>query len=132
MRSRLARTLHQLAQPATVSCRSRLSGRCPGHASYGESSVYEAHDAYRLEEVTQDMLDLVGHLGADKALWIGHDWGSPVVWSMASQYPEACVGVVSLCVPLRDTRTRSANHHRSCECEVFISAVNIPPASGNT
>jgi pimeloyl-ACP methyl ester carboxylesterase len=71
----------------------------PDMRGYGESSVYEAHDAYRLEEVTQDMLDLVGHLGADKALWIGHDWGSPVVWSMASQYPEACVGVVSLCVP---------------------------------
>ena len=38
-------------------------------------------------------------LGRDKAVWIGHDWGSPVVWNMASHHPEKVVGVASLCVP---------------------------------
>ena len=30
---------------------------------------------------------------------MGHDWGSPVVWSMASHHPERCHGVANLCVP---------------------------------
>ena len=32
-------------------------------------------------------------------MWIGHDWGSPVVWNMAAHHPDKTVGVASLCVP---------------------------------
>ena len=32
-------------------------------------------------------------------MWIGHDWGGPVVWNMASHHPERTAGVASLCVP---------------------------------
>jgi pimeloyl-ACP methyl ester carboxylesterase len=45
------------------------------------------------------MLELIDSLEKDKAIWVGHDWGSPVAWSMASHHPERCFGVVSLCVP---------------------------------
>ena len=33
------------------------------------------------------------------AILVGHDWGSPVVWSIAQHYPQRCHGVVNLCVP---------------------------------
>ncbi|NDG42015.1 MAG: alpha/beta hydrolase, partial [Betaproteobacteria bacterium] len=42
---------------------------------------------------------LLASLGRDKAVWIGHDWGSPVVWNIASHHPDKTVGVASLCVP---------------------------------
>src|SRR5262249_42250804 len=45
------------------------------------------------------MLELLGALGRETAIWVGHDWGSPVVWSLASHHPERCLGVASLCVP---------------------------------
>ena len=45
------------------------------------------------------MLALLQSLGRDKALWVGHDWGSPVVWSLAGHHPERCVGIANLCVP---------------------------------
>jgi len=32
-------------------------------------------------------------------VWVGHDWGSPVVWNLASHHPERCVAVANLCVP---------------------------------
>ena len=32
-------------------------------------------------------------------MWVGHDWGSPVVWNLASHHPERCVAVANLCVP---------------------------------
>jgi len=71
----------------------------PDMRGYGGSSIYKNHEDYRLEMVIQDMLELIDHLGAEKALWVGHDWGSPVVWCMASHHAERCHGVASLCVP---------------------------------
>jgi pimeloyl-ACP methyl ester carboxylesterase len=71
----------------------------PDMRGYGRSSVYDTHDAYRLEETVADMRELLAALGRDKAVWVGHDWGSPVVWSLASHHPELVAGVASLCVP---------------------------------
>jgi pimeloyl-ACP methyl ester carboxylesterase len=45
------------------------------------------------------MLALLQSLGRDKALWVGHDWGSPVAWSLASHRPERCLGIANLCIP---------------------------------
>src|SRR5215211_4697018 len=52
-----------------------------------------------VQHVVSDMLALLQSLGRDKAIWVGHDWGSPVVWSLASHHPERCLGVANLCVP---------------------------------
>ena len=30
-------------------------------------------------EIVKDMIDLHAHLGGGEAIWVGHDWGSPVV-----------------------------------------------------
>jgi pimeloyl-ACP methyl ester carboxylesterase len=45
------------------------------------------------------MTDLLDTLGCEKAVWVGHDWGSPVVWSLASHHPDRCHGIANLCVP---------------------------------
>src|SRR5207249_3305660 len=71
----------------------------PDMRGYGRSSVYSRHEDYALEHVVGDMLHLLQALGADKAIWVGHDWGSPVVWSMASHHADKCHGVANLCVP---------------------------------
>jgi pimeloyl-ACP methyl ester carboxylesterase len=66
---------------------------------YGRSTVYTRHEDYAAQHAVSDMLALLQWLGRDKALWVGHDWGSPVVWSLASHHPERCVGIANLCVP---------------------------------
>ena len=71
----------------------------PDMRGYGRSSVYRRHEDYAIEHVVDDMLELLHALGRDKAVWVGHDWGSPVVWSLASHHPDKCLGVASLCVP---------------------------------
>jgi pimeloyl-ACP methyl ester carboxylesterase len=71
----------------------------PDMRGYGRSSVYSRHEDYALEHSVADMLELLDGLGRDRAVWVGHDWGSPVVWSMASHHPERCFGVANLCVP---------------------------------
>ncbi len=78
-----------------------LGFRCvaPDMRGYGSSSVYPEHADYALELSVRDMVELLDSLGAEKAIWVGHDWGSPVVWDIASHHPERCHGVANLCVP---------------------------------
>jgi pimeloyl-ACP methyl ester carboxylesterase len=71
----------------------------PDMRGYGRSSVYGRHEDYQLRETTRDMIELLDRLGRDKAVFVGHDWGSPVVWSLATHHPDRCHGVVNLCVP---------------------------------
>jgi pimeloyl-ACP methyl ester carboxylesterase len=78
-----------------------LGFRCvaPDMRGYGQSSTYTRHEDFAQAEIVQDMVELLASLGRDKAVWIGHDWGSPVVWNMAAHHPDKVVGVASLCVP---------------------------------
>jgi len=71
----------------------------PDMRGYGRSSVYPRHEDYALEHIVKDMIELLDGLGREKAVWVGHDWGSPVVWSLASHHPDRCFGVANLCVP---------------------------------
>jgi len=71
----------------------------PDMRGYGNSSVYANHSDYCQQEVVTDMLELLESLKAQKAIWVGHDWGAPVAWNMASHHPEKCIGVANLCVP---------------------------------
>jgi pimeloyl-ACP methyl ester carboxylesterase len=71
----------------------------PDMRGYGRSGVYARHEDYALEHSVRDMLELLDALGREKAIWVGHDWGSPVVWDIASHHPDRCHGVANLCVP---------------------------------
>jgi pimeloyl-ACP methyl ester carboxylesterase len=78
-----------------------LGFRCvaPDMRGYGRSSTYARHADFAQEEIVQDMLELLSALGRDRAVWIGHDWGSPVVWNLAAHHADRVAGVASLCVP---------------------------------
>ena len=71
----------------------------PDMRGYGRSGTYTRHEDYALEHSVHDMLELIDALGRDRAIWVGHDWGSPAVWSLASHHPDRCHGVANLCVP---------------------------------
>jgi pimeloyl-ACP methyl ester carboxylesterase len=71
----------------------------PDMRGYGRSGVYPRHEDYAQAEIVADMIELLDHLGAEKAVWVGHDWGAPVVWGIAQHHPDRCHAVASLCVP---------------------------------
>jgi pimeloyl-ACP methyl ester carboxylesterase len=66
---------------------------------YGRSRVYSRHEDYAQEHIVRDILELLQSLGREKAVWVGHDWGSPVAWNLASHHPEHTEAVANLCVP---------------------------------
>ncbi len=71
----------------------------PDMRGYGRSSVPPRREDYALEPIVGDMIELLDSIGAQKAIWVGHDWGAPAVWSIAQHHPERCHGVANLCVP---------------------------------
>jgi len=73
----------------------------PDMRGYGRSATYDTSDAFAQHHIVADMVELLDHLGRDQAVWVGHDWGSPVVWNLASHHPERCAAVANLCVPYR-------------------------------
>ncbi len=86
---------HQLPALAALGFRAVA----PDMRGYGRSSVYNRNEAYAQEHIVRDMIELIDSIGRDKAVWVGHDWGSPVVWNIASHHPERCHAVANLCVP---------------------------------
>ena len=75
--------------------------RCvaPDMRGYGGSSVPTRASDYAVREIVADMTELHDALGGAPAVWVGHDWGSPIVWNLASHHAGRCRGVVNLCVP---------------------------------
>jgi len=73
----------------------------PDLRGHGRSTIYDRHEDYTLENHVADVIQLVDLLGRERAVFVGHDWGAPVVWSIASHHPDRCFGVANLCVPYR-------------------------------
>jgi pimeloyl-ACP methyl ester carboxylesterase len=75
--------------------------RCiaPDMRGYGASSAPASPDAYALEQIVHDVIELQDHLGGQAAIWVGHDLGSPVAGALAAHHPERCRGVVFVSVP---------------------------------
>lgn len=71
----------------------------PDMRGYGRSTVHPDQADYAHEQCVADMVELLGALGRDAAVWVGHDLGAPVAWAIASHHPERCLGVAALCVP---------------------------------
>ena len=71
----------------------------PDMRGYGGSSAPAASEAYALEEIVDDMVELHDHLGARPAIWVGHDLGSPVTGALAAHHAKRSRGVVLVSVP---------------------------------
>src|SRR6516225_7479559 len=74
----------------------------PDQRGYGATDRPEAVEAYDLEHLTLDLVGLLDHLGIDKAVFVGHDWGGFVVWRMALSRPSRVAGVVGVNTPHTD------------------------------
>lgn len=71
----------------------------PDQRGYGETDRPDEIAAYDIEQLSADILGLVDALGSERAVLVGHDWGSPVVFHTALRAPERVAGVVGMSVP---------------------------------
>ncbi len=66
---------------------------------FGETSRPAAVEDYNIVQLTDDMLGLLDALGEERAVFVGHDWGAPVVWNLAQRAPDRVEAVVGMSVP---------------------------------
>jgi len=71
----------------------------PDMRGYGRSTVHPNTSDYSVQAAVTDMIELLDALGSRSALWVGHDWGAPVVWGLAQHHPARVEGAANLCVP---------------------------------
>ena len=55
----------------------------PDQRGYGRSTRPDAIEDYDIDHLTDDLLGLLDDIGEERAVFVGHDWGSMVVWQMA-------------------------------------------------
>jgi pimeloyl-ACP methyl ester carboxylesterase len=71
----------------------------PDQRGYGLSSRPDAVTDYDMAHLTGDLVGLLDHLGVEKAIFCGHDWGGFVVWQMPLMHPTRVAGVIGLNTP---------------------------------
>ena len=71
----------------------------PDQRGYGLTSRPEAVSDYDIEHLTGDLVALMDHLGIEKAIFCGHDWGGIIVWQMPLLHPDRVAGVIGLNTP---------------------------------
>jgi pimeloyl-ACP methyl ester carboxylesterase len=71
----------------------------PDQRGYGASSKPSEVADYRVDHLCADLVGLLDNIGADEALFVGHDWGALVVWDLARLHPDRVRGLVNVSVP---------------------------------
>jgi pimeloyl-ACP methyl ester carboxylesterase len=71
----------------------------PDQRGYGFTDQPAQIDSYDISHLTGDLVGLLDHLGIEKAVFVGHDWGGSVVWAMPLLHPTRVAGVIGVNTP---------------------------------
>jgi pimeloyl-ACP methyl ester carboxylesterase len=71
----------------------------PDQRGYGRSSRPDAITDYDIVHLTDDLVGLLDDIGAERAVVVGHDWGSMVATGLAQLHPDRVAGLVNMSVP---------------------------------
>ncbi|MEG3663325.1 alpha/beta hydrolase [Celeribacter halophilus] len=71
----------------------------PNQRGYGNASRPDEVTDYDIAHLTGDLAALLDHFGYDDAIFVGHDWGANVVWSMAQLHPDRVSRIINLALP---------------------------------
>ena len=71
----------------------------PDQRGYGLTSRPGSVEAYDIEALTGDIIGLMDHLGVERAVLCGHDWGGIVVWQTPLRHAGRVAGVIGLNTP---------------------------------
>jgi len=66
---------------------------------YGETDAPAAVESYAMRALCADVAALVGALGEEKAVIVGHDWGAVIARNAVLLHPERFRAVASLSIP---------------------------------
>jgi pimeloyl-ACP methyl ester carboxylesterase len=71
----------------------------PDQRGYGGSSRPDAIEDYDIAALSGDVIGLLDDVGAERAVFVGHDWGANVVWNTGLLHPDRVAAVVGMSMP---------------------------------
>ncbi len=71
----------------------------PDMRGFNTSAKPSSVGAYRIEVLAADVVGLIHHVGAERAVVVGHDWGGMVGWFLGMHQPEVLDRLVILNAP---------------------------------
>lgn len=111
---------HQLPALAKAGCRAVA----PDLRGYGQT---ELRGPYDMGTLVDDVVGLVGALGRDRAVVVGHDWGGAVAWSVAALRPSVVERLVVLnCPPPAELRRALVRSPRQLRKSWYILFFQLP------
>lgn len=70
----------------------------PDQRGYGGSDKPSEVGAYALPNLVGDALGVLDHLGVERTIVVGHDWGAAVAWVLAALAPDRVERLIALSV----------------------------------
>ena len=104
----------------------------PNLRGYPPSDAPDSVEAYAMPRLLGDLHGLLDHLGRERCILVGNDWGGYVGWVFASAYPGRVERLIILNAPhpaifLREVRTNPAQIRASQYERAFHTASTTLP-----
>jgi pimeloyl-ACP methyl ester carboxylesterase len=71
----------------------------PDLRGYNESDKPQGIESYAITELVKDIAGIIGGLGYQKCVLVGHDWGGAVAWQFAYTYTEMIEKLIVMNIP---------------------------------
>jgi pimeloyl-ACP methyl ester carboxylesterase len=98
----------------------------PDMRGYNLSDKPKGVESYALERLARDVERLIGALGEERAVVVGHDWGGIVAWAVAMLHPERVERLVILNVPHPERFSRGLRTPRQLLKSLYAFFFQIP------
>ena len=95
----------------------------PDQRGYGRSHRPTDVDQYSTEHLGKDLLGIVDQVTGpgSAAVFVGHDWGSLLVWDIARQHPDRVRGLINMSVPFVDWPAKPTELFKMINGDNFFS-----------
>lgn len=74
----------------------------PNQRGFGHSSKPDHVTDYDIINLTRDLIELLDYYEYDASIFIGHDWGANVVWSLAQLHPNRVSKIINMSLPYQE------------------------------
>jgi pimeloyl-ACP methyl ester carboxylesterase len=98
----------------------------PDMRGYNLSDKPTGVESYALDRLARDVERLIGALGEERAVVVGHDWGGIVAWAAAMLHPERVERLVILNVPHPERLARGLRTPRQLLKSSYAFFFQIP------
>jgi pimeloyl-ACP methyl ester carboxylesterase len=98
----------------------------PSQRGYSAGARPTDVDAYRVSELSSDVLGFASALGRTRFHLAGHDWGGSVAWAVAGEHPDAVISLTAVSTPHTAALRQALQGPRQRLQMAYIPVLRLP------